>query len=73
MINMTSEDSKVMNDLLGKVLGYMEQHAYEFIKGTTDIESDDDWNVWCTMLQKYNYQKAIDVAQPYVDKFPIIV
>ena len=73
MINMTTEDAKVMNDSLTKVLGYMEQHAYEFIKGTTDIDSDEDWNVWCTMLQKYNYQKAIDVAQPYVDKYPIIV
>ena len=39
------------------------------IQGTTDPYSDADWNDWCTMLGKYNYQKVIEIAQPYVDKY----
>jgi len=69
---MDSEDTKVMNDTHAKVINYMEQHAYEFIKGQKDIDNDDDWNTWCTMLKKYNYQKVIEVVQPWVDKYPLI-
>lgn len=69
-INMTTEDGKVMDDTQIKLLNYMELHAYEFIKGITDIHSDEDWGTWCTMLQKFNYQKALDVIQPYLDAYP---
>lgn len=34
------------------------------------INSDEDWGAWCKSLQKYNYQKAIDIYQPYVDAYP---
>ena len=61
---MSSEDMRTIGDL--------EQHTYEFIKGITDIDSDEDWSNWCTMLQKYNYQKGIDILQPYIDMNPFI-
>ena len=70
--NMTSEDKKLLGDMQTKVLNYMEKHAYEFIKGITDIDSDEDWGAWCTMLEKYNYQKINDLMQPYIDAFPNI-
>ncbi|MDE6517818.1 MAG: hypothetical protein K2L18_08240 [Acetatifactor sp.] len=68
----SSEDLNVVTDLQTKVLNYMEQHTYEFIKGIKDIDSDEDWGTWCTMLQKYNYQKATDILQPYIDINPFI-
>ncbi len=68
--NMPSEEYKMLEDQQTKLLNYMELHAYEFIKGITDIDSDDDWNTWCTMLQKYNYQKVVDMLQPYIDAYP---
>lgn len=68
----SSEDMSAITDLHTKVLNYLEQHTYEFIKGITDIDSDEDWGNWCTMLQKYNYQKATDILQPYIDRNPFI-
>lgn len=70
--NISSEDMKVIDDSRTKVLNYMEQHAYEFIKGVTDIDSDEDWGTWCTMLQKFNHQKVTDLLQPYIDQNPFI-
>ena len=69
---MSSEDMSAVTDLHTKVLNYLEQHTYEFIKGINDIDSDEDWGDWCTMLQKYNYQKGIDIIQPYIDMNPFI-
>lgn len=69
---MSSEDMSAVGDLQSKVLNYLEQHTYEFIKGITDIDSDEDWGNWCTMLKKYNYQKGIDLLQPYIDMNPFI-
>lgn len=71
MSMMPSEDVKVIMDSQAKLLNYMELHTYEFIKGQTDIDNDDDWNTWCTMLQKYNYQKVSDIVQPWIDKYPL--
>ncbi|MCM1098867.1 MAG: hypothetical protein NC427_12480 [Ruminococcus flavefaciens] len=71
MAMMPVEEGKIVGDVMGKVSTYMELHAYEFIKGKLDIDSDDDWNTWCTMLRKYNYQKASEVLQPWIDKYPI--
>ncbi len=69
---MSSEDMSALGDLQSKVLNYLEQHTYEFIKGITDIDSDEDWGNWCTMLKKYNYQKGIELLQPYIDMNPFI-
>ena len=69
---MSSEDMRAIGDLQSKVLNYLEQHTYEFIKGITDIDSDEDWGNWCTMLKKYNYQKGIELLQPYIDMNPFI-
>lgn len=65
---MTNEDITTCNDIRTKILEYMEQKSPDFIKGVTDINNDDDWSTWCKMLEKYNYQKASDIYQPYADK-----
>lgn len=72
LMNVNSQDMKTVDDLRTKVLNYMEQHAYEFIKGSFNIDSDEDWGTWCTMLRKFNYQKATDILQPAVDVNPFI-
>ena len=67
---MTPEDISAVNNIRTKVLEYMTNNAVNFIKGTKDIHSDEDWGVWCKTLQKYNYQKGCDIYQPYVDQYP---
>ena len=67
---MTPEDTNAAGNIRTKVLEYMTNNAVNFIKGTKDIHSDEDWGVWCKTLQKYNYQKGCDIYQPYVDQYP---
>lgn len=67
---MTSEDSGVCDDMRSRLLEYETNNVAAFIMGSKDIHSDEDWNNWCKSLQKYNYQKAIDIYQPYVDEYP---
>lgn len=67
---MSTEDSQACDEVRSRVLEYMTNNAVNFITGEKDITSDDDWGVWCKSLQKYNYQKAIDIYQPYVDQYP---
>lgn len=67
--NMTNEDANVTDTLRTKVIEYMSVNAVDFIKGKKDISNDKDWNDWCTMLSKYNYQKASDIYQPYLDSY----
>ncbi len=69
---MSTEDMNELGNLLTKVLGYMEQHTYEFIKGTLDIDSEEDWGNWCTMMKKYNYQRGTEIFQPYIDQNPFV-
>ncbi len=65
---MSKDDTTAINDIQTKILNYMEQKAPEFIKGIADPFNDQDWENWCTMLEKYNYQKGIDIYQPYINK-----
>ena len=69
--NMTEEDSSAADDIRNKMLDYIAINTVNFVKGKKDIDSDKDWGDWCKMLQKYNYQKAIDIYQPYADKYEI--
>ena len=69
---MSTEDMNELGNLLTKVLGYMERHTYEFIKGTLDIDSEEDWGNWCTMMKKYNYQRGTEIFQPYIDQNPFV-
>ena len=50
----------------------MTTNAVDFIKGDKDISSDEEWDVWCKALGKYNYQKVNDIYQPYVDEHPFV-
>ncbi|MGN0999187.1 MAG: hypothetical protein ACI4PO_06505 [Faecousia sp.] len=70
--NMTADDTNTVAKLQSKLLEYMTNNAVDFIKGTKDIHSDEDWGVWCKTLGKYNYQKANDIFQVYVDQYPFI-
>ena len=67
--NLPEKDSKVVDDVMTKCQDYVTINAVTFIKGEKDIDSDEDWGTWCKMLEKYNYKKALDVLQPYVDKY----
>lgn len=67
---MPAEDASVCDELRARILEYETNNAAAFIMGEKDINSDEDWGAWCKSLQKYNYQKAIDIYQPYVDAYP---
>ncbi len=67
---MTAEDTQTVTEIQSHALEYMTNNAVNFITGAKDITSDDDWGVWCKALAKYNYQKASDIFQPYVDQYP---
>lgn len=67
---MTAEDTSTMAETQTRILEYETNNAAAFITGEKDIHSDDAWNNWCKSLQKYNYQKSIDIYQPYVDAYP---
>ena len=69
--NMLNDDVKACDSIRTKVLDYMTLNAPEFIRGNTDPFDDADWEVWCKTLGKYNYQKASDIYQPYVDQYSI--
>lgn len=36
-----------------------------------DLSSDEDWSNWCRALEKYDYQHAIEIIQPYADSYDI--
>ncbi len=64
------EDSAIMDPIHTKLLNYLTSNAVNFIKAKgVDIHNDQDWADWCTMLGKYNYQKALDIYQPYVEAY----
>lgn len=68
---MSAEDTTACDGIRTKVLEYMTNNAADFITGKKDISSGStDWANWCKSLQKYNYQKATDIFQPYVDQYP---
>lgn len=69
--NMPNDIIKSCDDIRTKVLDYMTLNAPEFIRGKSDPFNDADWEVWCKTLGKYNYQKASDIYQPYVDQYSI--
>lgn len=67
--NMTDEDAKACDNIRTKVIDYLTLNAPDMIKGAKDPFNDTDWNNWCTIIKKYNYQKASDLYQPYVDTY----
>ena len=66
---MSKEDTDQIASIQTKLLNYMDAHTMEFIKGQKDITDEKTWNDWCTMLTKMNYQKALELAQPYLVEF----
>ena len=67
---MTAADSSATDEIRSRILEYETNNAAGFITGEKDIHSEADWGSWCKSLQKYNYQRAIDIYQPYVDAYP---
>ncbi len=71
--NMEQDDIDAMGDAQTRLLEYTQVNAVDFIKGKKDINDDKAWEYWCKTQEKYNYQKAIDVIQPYADQYEINV
>lgn len=69
--NMTNEDNKIVDPLRAKILDFLTQKSVDWIKGKTDPYNDSDWDNWCKLLGKYNYQRANEIYQPYVDTYSI--
>lgn len=67
--NMPTDVSNEIGGYQTKILEYLTQNTVDFIKGSKDPFDDGDWDVWCQMLAKYNYQKVSDLVQPYVDRY----
>ena len=44
-------------------------NAPEMIRGVQDPYNDSDWEKWCTVLKKYNYEQGTKIYQPYVSKY----
>lgn len=63
------EDNDQISSLHTKLLNYMDAHTMEFIKGQKDVTDDKTWEDWCTMFSKMNYQKALDLIQPYLELY----
>lgn len=73
MTYLTDEETKKINNIQTKIKDYMALHVPEFIKGVTDPFDDEAWDTWVKMMNKYGYQKYIDIVQPYVDAHPLIL
>lgn len=71
MLNMSTDDTDTAQKALTKVLNYMEQNAYKFIKGEKDIRNDSHWDAWCTALDKFKVENVSEILQQYVDLYPI--
>lgn len=68
--NMSDAETTEVTNIQTKILEYMATNCPDFIKGKKNIAAgSEDWNNWCTIMKKYNYQKVIDIFQPYVDQF----
>ena len=70
--NMEQEDIDEMGNTQTKLLEYTQVNAVDFIKGDKDISDDAAWDDWCRTQEKYNYQKVLDIMQPYADKYEIL-
>lgn len=69
---MTIDETKQYSNLSTKIGDYQAVHVPEFINGKTDPYNDTDWENWVKMMGKYNYQKVINILQPYADAHPYI-
>ena len=65
---MSQSDAKACEDIHSKVLEYMGKNCANFITGKSNF--DKDWDKWCTVLNKYKVDQAIEIYQYYVDHYP---
>ncbi|MBQ8954279.1 MAG: hypothetical protein IJ048_09195 [Clostridia bacterium] len=65
---MSQADAKTCDDIHSKVLEYMGKNCANFIIGKSNFEKD--WDKWCTVLNKYKVEQAIEIYQYYVDNYP---
>lgn len=57
---LTAEQQKTADSLNTYVNTYTSKTIPKFIKGELDINSDEDWGDYCTMIQKYNPYQYCD-------------
>lgn len=68
--NMTSEEANEVNQIQNRILDYLSQTVPEFIMGDRDVDNDAEWDSYSRTLKKYNYEKASEIYQNYVDIYP---
>lgn len=63
MAQFTTEESNAYNKVHANVDTYMSTNIPKFINGSLDINSEEDWGDYCTMLNKYGPEKITKVFQ----------
>ena len=64
----TVEESAAYNKTWANVDTYMSTQVPQFITGKLDVNGDD-WNAYCRMLKRYNFQSVTDSYQRICDTF----
>jgi len=59
----TTEESNAYNKVHANVDTFMSTNVPKFINGSLDIDNDEDWADYCTMLNKYSPEKITKVFQ----------
>lgn len=65
---MSQADAKTCDDIRDKALEYMGKNCANFITGKSNFGKD--WDKWCTVLNKYKVDQAVEIYQYYVDNYP---
>lgn len=67
MDQFTPEESSTFSKVYANVDTYMSTNVPQFIKGQLDIDSDEDWEDYCTMLGKYSPEDVTAIYQRVFD------
>lgn len=67
MDQFTPEESSTFSKVYANVDTYMSTNVPQFIKGQLDIDSDEDWGNYCTMLGKYSPEDVTAIYQRVFD------
>ncbi len=59
----TTEESNAYNKVHANVDTFMSTNIPKFINGSLDIHNEEDWDDYCTMLNKYSPEKVTKVFQ----------
>ena len=63
MAQFSTEESNAYNKVHANLDTFMSTNLPKFINGSLDIDNDEDWEDYCTMLNKYSPEKITKVFQ----------